>query len=82
MKFDMAPEVLALISEKLTEVAARDLGYEILFEWPHAGDLSQLVMVPDHKLTPAERQRLEDWSKDKLGATWKARTIWERLEDD
>jgi len=80
------PEVMRFLSEKLTEMAARDLGYEIHFEWPEDVNpgqrLTQVVMVPDHKLTPAERQKLEDWSKDKLGATWEARTIWERLEDD
>jgi hypothetical protein len=86
MQYAIMPETLQVISEKLSEMALRDLGLNMKFEWPEKaeirGRLTTVNIITDHKLTPAERQKLEDWSKDKLGASWEPRTIWERLEDE
>lgn len=80
----MHPDVLRLLSDKLSEMAVKDLGLNLTFEWPDdpvPGSKNTTVNIrPDRALSQEERQRLEAWTRDKLGAEWRP-TIWERLLD-
>ena len=78
---DMHPEVLQLIVDKLTDLARRELGYPIRFEWPkepqQIGRKVTVVVVTDRPLNQDERKNLEVWCHRNLGSEWP--TLWDHL---
>lgn len=83
LRLQFEQSIVPLVLEKLQQIAVRDLGFVVTFDWP---DVSKpvITVTPERTLSFKERRALNQWAEKKLGGALPGfGTIWDRiLEDD